>query len=146
LDQNTTGSVRLLKRITCGVSAARRAWRLQHVDARVVARPWRRERPHSDAPGFHSDAQERLFQGISARNKKPAAGAGGMKKIKVWSTEARTQGAGGADGYWIRAYLRPTTQLSSRSNAALASAKSGEIRTWVICNADNLGKPNDISG
>jgi len=51
----------------------------------------------------------------------------------MWPTEARTGGAGGADGYPARAFLRPATHIRSYPVGARASTKSGGKPTCRIC-------------
>jgi len=52
-----------------------------------------------------------IFIGVFAPDTTTPATGAGVVQIQMWPTEARTGGAGGADGYPARAFLRPVTML-----------------------------------
>ena len=76
-----------------------------------------------------------LFQRdfVAPDTTRPAMIAGLVRNCVV-SRSAHPGGLGGLMDTGVRAFLRPTTMIGSRSNAARASTKSGEKELCRICN------------
>lgn len=67
---------------------------------------------------------------------KPAMIAGFVRNC-VAGRSAHPGGLGGLMDTGVRAFLRPTTMIGLRSNAARASTKSGEKELCRICNTSH---------